>query len=101
MPDFRTTAQAHAVILTGLFTAYLLLPSLPLWIFGQDWTPGAAFMARRAAVAFLALAAMLMLARKAPPGDARQAIAMGCGVLSLWASRCWARRQPCAAWRGR
>lgn len=83
MPDFRTTAQAHAAILAGLFAAYLLLPWLPLLVFGQDWTPGAAFMARRASVAFLGLAAMLMLARNAPPGEGRQAIAIGCIVVYL------------------
>ena len=71
MPDYRTICQIHAAVLAALFAAYLLLPIVPLWVFGQEALPGAVFMTRRASVVFLGIAAMLMLSRNAPRSEAR------------------------------
>ncbi|APX23531.1 MAG: hypothetical protein CML50_22170 [Rhodobacteraceae bacterium] len=70
-------------MLAALFAAYLLLPVVPLWIFGQDMLPGTVLMTRRGAIPFLGIAAMLMLSRNAPRSEARQAIVIGLIVVYL------------------
>ncbi len=102
MPDFRSTCHIHAAVLAALFLVYLLLPGLPLAAFDQAAGPEARFAARRSGVVFLGLAAMLMLARDAPPSLARQAIAIGMiviwGGLALFGSQAILR--GVAGWTG-
>ena len=83
MPDYRAICQIHAAVLAALFAAYLLLPVVPLWIFGQDMLPGTVLMTRRGAIPFLGIAAMLMLSRNAPRSEARQGIVIGLIVVYL------------------
>ncbi|SLN73753.1 hypothetical protein ROJ8625_03979 [Roseivivax jejudonensis] len=82
MPDFRTTCQIHAAIFAALFAIYMLAPGLSFIAFDLGAPPEARFVARRAGIILLGVAAIAFLARGLPPSPARQAIVVG--LIVIW-----------------
>jgi hypothetical protein len=64
-----------------LFICLLLAPSLIYWIFGLDGNEVSDLIARRAAMMFMGLAAIIFLSRNAEPSQLRQSLCLGLAIM--------------------
>jgi hypothetical protein len=64
-----------------LFICLLLAPSLIYWIFGLDGNEVSDLIARRAAMMFMGLSAIICLSRNAEPSQLRQSLCLGLAIM--------------------
>ena len=80
---YRTISTAVATLYATLAFVLLLSPGLVNWLFAVPGHATGDFMAKRAAMLFLGLAAIAFLSRDAAPSTARDAIAKGIAVAMI------------------
>ncbi|MEM9131251.1 MAG: hypothetical protein AAGA59_06630 [Actinomycetota bacterium] len=80
MPSFRLLTTSTTALALTLATLLLAAPGVVYWLFGVDGAETADFIARRAAMLFLGVAAVAYSARHLGPSVGRLAVAAGLGV---------------------
>ena len=83
LQSYRTVAATCAALFTVLALCLLAAPSVLFWLFSQDPSASAEFLAKRAAVLFVGLALLLLWTKDHPPSETRKSIANAIAVSML------------------
>lgn len=72
---YKQTSTAAAIVFLIVSLSLILVPDLIYWMFGLVGNPLGDFLALRAAMLFLGLAALCYFGRTAPPSELRSVVA--------------------------
>lgn len=79
--SYPLVSKLASALCFTLFVCLFLAPELIYWIFGLIGNDVSDLMARRAAMMFMGLAAIIFLSRNAEPSQLRQSLCLGLAIM--------------------
>lgn len=79
--SYPLVSKLASALCFTLFVCLLLAPALIYWIFGLEGNEVSDLIARRAAMMFMGLSAMIFLSRNAEPSQLRQNLCLGLAIM--------------------
>ncbi len=79
--SYPFVSKLSSALCFALFVCLLLAPGLIYWIFGLDGNEVSDLIARRAAMMFMGLSAMIFLSRNAEASQQRQNMCLGLAIM--------------------